>query len=298
MLSILIPTFNYNTLPLVEALHWQAVKESIEFEIIVSDDASDDLDIQQMNKAINLIPNCSFFVNSENLGRGKNRNLLLSKAQYSWILLMDCDTMPRDAFFIKNYLDAIKSKSGRAFFGGIIYENKIPKDEEMLRWVYGTKRESIPIQIRKKEPHRFALISNMLLQKELLLAYPFHSEIYEYGFEDIVFILELKKNNIEIGHVENPTFHLNLEKSSTFLEKYHSSLRNLKFLIDSKIISTSDTDFTKFYEKIKRYKVESLVVVGFKIFETKFTKNLLSKNPSLLVFDLYRLGYFCKINKR
>jgi hypothetical protein len=187
---------------------------------------------------------------------------------------------------------------GSALFGGIIYEEKTPNDEEMLRWVYGTKRESIPVQIRKKEPHRYALISNMLLKKELLLAYPFHAEIYQYGFEDIVFILELKKKNIEIGHVENPTFHLNLEKSSTFLEKYHSSLRNLKFLIDSKIISTSDTDFTKFYEKIKRYKLESLVVFGFKIFETKFTKNLLSKNPSLLVFDLYRLGYFCKINKQ
>jgi hypothetical protein len=40
------------------------------------------------------------------------------------------------------------------------------------------------------------------------------------------------------------------------------------------------------------------VAFGFKIVKNSFTKNLLSKNPSLFIFDLYRLGYFCQINSR
>ena len=42
MLSILIPTYNLNTLLLVKTLQRQALKSNISFEIVVLDDASSD----------------------------------------------------------------------------------------------------------------------------------------------------------------------------------------------------------------------------------------------------------------
>jgi glycosyltransferase involved in cell wall biosynthesis len=50
MLSILIPTHNYDTFQLVKELHNQAIKECIEFEIIVSDDASSNEELITRNK--------------------------------------------------------------------------------------------------------------------------------------------------------------------------------------------------------------------------------------------------------
>jgi hypothetical protein len=130
------------------------------------------------------------------------------------------------------------------------------------------------------------------------LKYLVRDILKNYGYEDIVFILGLKKEQIAIGHIENPSYHLNLEKSAIFLEKFHSSLQNLKLVLDKNIINPDDTALTKIYFKLKRFHLVKALAFGFKIVNNSFTKNLLSKNPSLFIFDLYRLGYFCQINSR
>ncbi len=296
MISILIPTYNYNTLPLVEELNRQAVSEGIEFEIIVTDDASPQNETTKINNRINQIPNCRFDRNEANLGRGQNRNSLIQKAKYDWVLLMDCDTFPKKDNFIRTYVESLQSQNGVAFFGGIIYYDNKPKDEEMLRWVFGKSREEIPLQKRLSNPYHYALISNILVKKEVILSHPFDSKIYNYGYEDIVFILGLKRERISIEHIENPAYHLNLENSAIFLEKFHHSLQNLKQVLDQGIINTEDTALTRVYSKLKRLHLVGTAALLFKIFKKITTKNLLSKNPSLFLFDLYRLGYFCLIN--
>lgn len=298
MISILIPTYNYNTLPLVEELYRQAISESLEFEIIVADDASPVNENTETNSKINQFSNCQFIRNKINLGRGQNRNSLVQKAKYDWVLLMDCDTFPKDKNFIRKYTESIKNQSEKAIFGGIIYYETKPKKDEMLRWVFGKSREEIPLAKRLSKPFHYTLISNILIQKKVLLLYPFDSELFNYGYEDIVFILGLKREQIAIGHIENPAYHLNLEKSAVFLEKFHSSLENLKLVLDKKIIQPEDTQLTKIYLKLKQWHLVKIVALGFKIFKNIYTKNLLSENPSLFVFDVYRLGYFCQINSR
>lgn len=298
MISILIPTYNYNTLPLVTELYNQIVSENIDFEIIVQDDASPVNEITQINAKINQLKNCRFVRNEANLGRGQNRNNLVTKAQYDWVLLMDCDMYPKSRNFIKIYLKSIKKNDKDAVFGGIIYYDEKPKDDEVLRWVFGKNREEIPLKKRLTSPYHFTLISNILIRKEWLTAHPFDREIYNYGYEDIVFILGLKNHNIPITHIENPAFHLNLEKSAIFLEKFHSSLQNLKLVIERGMINYEDTALTKVYAKIEKLKLLRFATFVFKILKKAFTKNLLSKNPSIFIFDVYRLGYFCQLNSR
>jgi hypothetical protein len=69
-------------------------------------------------------------------------------------------------------------------------------------------------------------------------------------------------------------------------------------VLDKNIINPEDTALTKIYMNLKRLHLVKAVAFGFKIVKNSFTKNLLSKNPSLFIFDLYRLGYFCQINSR
>ena len=298
MLSILIPTYNYKTIDLVKELNKQLIIESIDFEIIVGDDKSTNIEIIDQNNVINQIDKCYYYINEENLGRGGNLNLLVKKSKYSWVLFLDCDVFPNDVNFIKIYLDCIKLNKYKIHFGGLIYDSKKPDNSEMLRWIYGNKRESIALEKRKLKPYETTLTSNILIKKEVLEIFPFHSEIKNYGFEDLVFILELKKNKIEINHLENPVFHLNLEKSIVFITKFQSSLANLKYLTDNKIINNQDSRFSNLYSKLEKLKLTSMVAFSFSILKSSYLKNLTSKKPSIFIFDVYRIGYYCSLFKK
>lgn len=298
MISVLIPTYDYNTLPLVTELHRQLLAENTNFEIIVQDDASPVNENTNLNNTINQLSNCRFERNDANLGRGQNRNSLIQKAKFDWILLMDCDMFPQSENFIKTYLEQIKNATNSVVYGGLLYQNEKPSKEQLLRWVFGKSREEIPLSKRLSNPYHYCLISNILVRRDLLLAYPFKTEIYRYGYEDIVLILGLKKQQVPIWHIENAAFHLNLESSAIFLDKFHNSLQNLKWVLDHQIIQAEDTALTRMYGKLRKFGLTRITAFSFGLLQSLMTKQLLSAKPSLLVFDLYRLGYFCQLNLR
>jgi len=298
MISVLIPTYDYNTLPLVTELHRQLLAENTNFEIIVQDDASPVNENTNLNNTINQLSNCRFERNDANLGRGQNRNSLIQKAKFDWVLLMDCDMFPQSENFIKTYFEQIKNATNSVVYGGLLYQNEKPSKEQLLRWVFGKSREEIPLSKRLSNPYHYCLISNILVRRDLLLAYPFKAEIYRYGYEDIVLILGLKKQQVPIWHIENAAFHLNLESSAIFLDKFHNSLQNLKWVLDHQIIQAEDTALTRMYGKLRKFGLTRITAFSFGLLQSLMTKQLLSAKPSLLVFDLYRLGYFCQLNLR
>ena len=295
MLSILIPSYNYSTFPLVQELHQQLLQQNIAFEIIVGDDSSTDIETNKLNQQITSLSHCVLKVNAVNLGRGSNRNALCKIATYPWILFLDCDTIPTTSSFIKNYLNCINSNDGAVFFGGIAYSKAKPKKDELLRWIYGRTREAIPVKKRRSKIYEATLVSNILMKKQLQLDHPFNSSIYDYGFEDFVFIAELKKNHVPIHHINNPVFHINLEKSDVFLEKHLKAIDNLHFLIQKRIVDANETHLSKTYQWLSRFGLHLLIKVLFKNLEPSLRKNLISNKPSLLLFDFYKLGYFCNL---
>ena len=90
MLSILIPVYNFNIVPLVKELHGQASRLSIPFEIIVLDDCSSEL-LRDQNKEVSSLPGVKFKILDRNIGRARIRNRLAEMAKYSSLLFMDCD---------------------------------------------------------------------------------------------------------------------------------------------------------------------------------------------------------------
>jgi len=133
-----------------------------------------------------------FFVNSNNLGRGKNRNDLAKKAKHEWILFMDCDTFPSANDFIQKYIFQI-NKDEKIIYGGIKYKKEKPNDDQLLRWFYGHARESLSAKIRKTKPNTNALVSNLLICRKNLISNIFDESITQYGYEDLVFLSDLKK---------------------------------------------------------------------------------------------------------
>ena len=70
-----------------------------------------------------------------------------------------------------------------------------------------------------------------------------------------VFFAVLKKNNLAISRIENPTFHLNLETSEVFLNKTKIALENLFFLYNSDKNSREDSKIIKAFEFLKKLKL-------------------------------------------
>jgi glycosyltransferase involved in cell wall biosynthesis len=293
MLSILIPIYNYNAFPLVSEMRKQCLDCSIEFEIICQDDASDEFISE--NQAINTLENCVFSSNAFNLGRGKNINTLAQKARFDWLLILDCDTFPKDQNFIQNYTTVIEENESPVVFGGIVYESQKPEKEKLLRWIYGNKREALSIEKRIQSSNNSALTSNLLIKKKLFLQYPFDASITKYGYEDLCFLTVLGTQNIYVSHIDNPTFHLNLETSEIFLEKTKTALENLAVIEESGVLETVDSKIIKAYSFLKTMKLTEIIAAIFKKSEAGITANLLSNNPSILLFDCYKLGYFCQI---
>ncbi len=215
MLSILIPTYNYDTVALVKTLQQQTIESTIIFEIIVLDDASTDQDSITENKKINTLEHCQFIENKENLGRTATRNKLALKAKFKWLLYLDADVIPLAMDFIKQYSEQLNKKY-TVISGGIVYDKEKPKKEQLLRWVYGNKRESKSIAVRNKNPHNL-ISANLLIDKELFLKAN-NFETNKYGL-DIYFSYKIRMLKPEILHIDNPTIHLGLESSSTFIKK-------------------------------------------------------------------------------
>jgi hypothetical protein len=272
------------------------VESKVDFEILCQDDHS--RKFLQENERIKTLKNARFFCNDSNLGRGKNINLLNQKSQFNYLLILDCDTFPKDSYFIKNYLGIIQKGKTTVTFGGILYDMQKPKKEQLLRWVYGRKREATLLKQRIKNPYKNALTSNLLVAKNVFTKYPFDNAITKYGYEDLCFLNVLEANEIPITHIENPTYHLNLETSILFLSKTKTALENLLSISKANSSIKLDSKIIKTYKILCLLKMDFAISILFQRLKLKLEQNLTSKKPSLILFDCYKIGYFCYLNSK
>lgn len=295
MLSILIPTYNYNVYPLVTELKSQADALGIAYEILVQDDAS--TFFLQENTEINLLQHCSYTLNHENLGRGNNINLLNNRAQFDYVLIMEADAFPEKKTYLQDLIKSISPET-QVLFGGVTYPNEKPEKDKLLRWKYGNERESIPLSERLKNPYHFVFTWNLLVKKELLSNYHFPYNVKDYGYEDVVFIKQLKENNVPIQHIENRLVHFNTETSLTFIGKTEKAITTLNQLIENNKLDLKDTKIGKAYRIIQLWQLDIVIRFLFKKLSKQMIANLTSSNPSLIVLDLYKLVYFCLLNQK
>ncbi|GAA4238219.1 glycosyltransferase [Postechiella marina] len=280
MISILIPTFNYNIVPLVNELYKQVTKEKINFEILVYDDGSIS-DINKKNEAINTLNNCLFKVLPNNIGRSAIRNLLGQNAKYENLLFLDADVFPFNKNFIKNY---INHPTNNVVYGGIVQTNKPPKKPKKLRWIYTKKREQFIINS-----------ANFLISKDTFNQYSFDESLKKYGCEDVCFFEVLINNNIQLNHINNPVVHYGNDNAKVFIKKTNQALENLMLLIDENKISINKYQVSKLHNKVSYLKLDFFISFVFKLIKPLLIINFNSSFPSLILYDFYRLGYFCTL---
>ena len=290
MLSILIPVHNYNVLPLVREVQQQAVAAGIMFEVIVLDDASTDAITVAENSRAAALPHVTYLANSTNLGRTATRKKLAEKAAYDTLLFLDADVMPASPDFIKNYIPFIASGVA-VVFGGYAYhkENKMG-----LRLKYGIYREERPASERNANTFGSIFSGNLLVRKDIFLENNYKGKDNFYGM-DIHFSYSLFKNKVPVTHIDNPIYHLGLEDDAVFFAKALKAVESRKRVLLNEPGIENINSLLKHYKTLKKYRLDGLVSIGFRIAAPLLKKMILKNNPSLFCLDVYRLGYICAI---
>jgi GT2 family glycosyltransferase len=299
MISILIPVFNFNIVSLVTELHRQATKAAIPFEIIILDDCSSAL-LRDQNKDVGRLPGVRFYELDKNIGRARIRNRLAEMAGFSTLLFMDCDSEVPSGNYIENYVPYCDKEM--VVCGGRIYRPDPPEEPEyLLRWLYGVSKEQIPDYIRNLNPYRSFMTNNFLIAKSILLKIQFDENIIQYGHEDTLFGLELKKQGIPVKHIKNPLIHIGLEISREFLRKTSEGIENLLNLLHDGRINRSDINdirLLRTYARISKYRLVGIYLFFYEFISSSVMRNLLGTNPSIFAFDLYKLSLISQLIRK
>jgi glycosyltransferase involved in cell wall biosynthesis len=295
MLSVLIPTYDYDISTLVEEIHSQLIKTDYVFEILCLDDHSTDLETIKQNERINSFSNTSYTVLPKNIGRSRIRNLLAQKATYNWLLFLDADVIPVEKDFITKYVETISAEK-EVIYGGILYQKEKPKQENVLRWVYGNKREALTVKQRQEASYLRFLTLSFLIKKDVFQKVKFNEDIPNARHEDTLFANDLKHAEVHLTHIHNPVYHLGLDTSAAFIRKSMESVEVLILFLKNSLIEHDDILITKVFTRMKKLGLRSILSKFYKWFGKRFEKNLLSNNPSMFIFDFYRLTYLCYLD--
>lgn len=296
-LSILIPTFNTVCVTLVRTLAAQAAGiEGLDYEIIVVDDGSTDAETVVDNDEISTLPHCRYIKNETNIGRSAIRNRLGKEAKNEWFLFIDSGVEVESEKFLNIYLNA--KEDSHVIVGGIAtskknFDNTLNGN---LRYRYELASEpQHSASERAKCPYQSFRTSNFMVRKDVFDRIKFDETISTYGYEDVLFGKALHDNGITIEHIDNTVVYTKYDENTAYITKTEEAMHTLSTLYEqlqaySKIISA--------YQKLHHLGLDKFVFALFYYRKRAWRNNLCSAKPSLLLFKLYKLGYFIEVQKR
>ena len=276
MLSILIPTYNFDCSKLVEELNNQCTKANITFEIVVGNDGSTS-NLDKLRSLQNSLENFRLLDFKENRGRSAIRNILINESKYDRLLFIDSDMLICKDDFIEAYLkeDAPMVSGGI----GIIDDNN---PDFILHKKY-----------EKNRSENIATTSNLYIRKEILNEFNF-IDVKKYGYEDIIFSYQVSKK-YEVKFIPNALIHCGAIRTEDYIRRLDDATEVLVDLYKNESYKEDIIGCSKLlraYLKIKNFRL--LFLLGFNIIKPIIVKQLKSKNPNLYLMDVYKLGLLCK----
>lgn len=288
MVSICVPTYQYDISQLIGELHAQMEALPVQTELRVYDDASPRVPTWWEGREELGGMHTTFQRLSENIGRGAIRNKLVREARYDHVILMDADGEPGPDF-LANYLASLQQHSGSEnllIIGGRTYTPTPPDDPALrLHWSYGIQRESTGRPYADNAFHGFQS-NNFLASRRLLLDHPFPEEAIGYGHEDTLWGQQLSRQGVKLVRIGNPVIHLGLEPNEVFIGKQQEAVANLVRLKQQ--FPELRTRLTDLGDHI------TWASVFLNLLSEKFLIGHLCKaqNPELKLLDLLKLKWY------
>ena len=119
----------------------------------------------------------------------------------------------------------------------------------------------------------------------------FDESLKQYGHEDTLFGLELKRRGIPVLHIDNKLTHLGLEDAKDYLQKTETALRTLSQMSQEQ---KQNVRVSRLAEKLNHWHLLPLTSYIFRLTSSLIKANLLGKHPSQLLFAFYKLGYYAE----
>lgn len=290
-ISICIPVYNFDVRELVYDLKREIASHSIDAEIILIDDGSDE-GFKRINNELNNQVG-QFILLEKNIGRSRIRNLFLKHTKGDYLLFLDCDVQIGHSDFLKNYLQEIKSNSEV----DVVYGNfRIdPSYSKTLRNRYSVEREIFSGD-RTSDFSVFKTV-NFIIKRAAFIKFPFDETLIHYGYEDYVFAKKMELNNVTFSGINNPVIHVDDTSNDVLLAKTEIAMNSLfqlsqnddneKYIKDIKVFNVA--------RKIRKLGFNRFFLVLYERFIRKMIlKNLLSENPQIKNLDIYKLASLLK----
>lgn len=291
MLSILIPTKDYDCHLLVEELQRQGEALGYPYEIMLGEDGTRPENLR-LNMSAELLDNCRRIIMEKNIGRANIRNALALEAKYHDILFIDCDAIVEKPDFLECYIKALQENE--VVCGGLYHAEKQPDTECSLRFRYEKEADKQrDAATRNKAPYERFTTFNFAIRRELFMSILFNPNIVRYGHEDTLFGKELERGGHSILHIDNRLLHNGLESNPIYLAKVELSILTLNEIKDS----IGSTPLINAAEKLQKWHMHGIFMFFWRIFKGTIRKNLLSKSPSLAMLKIYKLGFYLSQNR-
>lgn len=289
-LSICIPVYNFDVRELVFDLKKEIDSQKIDAEIILIDDASDAA-FKSINEELQDQVEKLVFLN-KNIGRSRIRNLFLQYSLGEYLLFLDCDGKITEKDFLKKYIQFIQEYPGsQIIYGGRKVLDAPEDSDHYLRWKFAVERENLPVELRREKPYLSFQTNNFMIRKDILEKVSFNPEFQKYGYEDLLFAMDLKAEHIKIDHIDNPVLNNDLESNNVYLGKVEESVNSLSHMLKDEELNSKllEVKLVKLYNKLRNtpFKVLGLL---FNIGEGNIKRKLLKGNVNLWYLDIYKLG--------
>lgn len=291
-LSIAIPTRNDDCSQTVSKLLEQARREtSLDFEILIADDASDNAEVIRQLNIIGNQEGCRLIRLKENVGRAAVRNMLAREAKYDKVLFIDAGVDINNQDFLKTYI--LHANDADIVCGGWKTEVGAETAKANLRAKYelDCEKNHTPLQ-RNKHPYRSFRTVNFLVHKDILLNNPFPADMTGYGYEDVVFGKQAEKAGCTVLHIDNPVVYKSYEDNEAFVSKTIQSVNTL-YIYRKRIGQYSKLHSIAF--RLRKLRLDSLMVFLYKQRSETWKKQLCGNCPSLRMLSLLKLGCYLSL---
>jgi len=298
VLSILIPTFEFDCSPLVRGLVEQGRQlrsrdDAFDFEVVVGDDGSS-ADHRTRLAAALPADDVRLLLPPQNAGRAAIRNRLVGEAKGDYLLFIDDDAALCTADFVEVYWQ--HRADADVVCGSLRSPKKGSLDESgrELRLLYERRAFSrLTPAVRNRRPYDAFTAFNALFARRVFNKVGFDERCRRYGHEDTLLGLELERNGFSVKHIENPLIHTGIDTNAEFLQKTETALQTLAEVgepLQSRV-ATSRT-----YRRLRL--LAPLFRLTHKLLRAPLRRNLLGTHPTLTNFQLYKFLFFSELMKK
>ncbi|WP_421791875.1 glycosyltransferase family 2 protein [Hyphobacterium sp.] len=230
-LSVLIPFYRDNPLPLVTALSEQIIPSELPVEIVLFDDGEPDPALnEQVTKAISILAApVRLLTSHRNVGRAAGRNRLASAAVGDWFLYLDADMTVEDGF-LATWLDLVEQGGFDACFGGYIAD-PVTERSHRLHAALAQSSDENTAETRNAIGATAFCTSNLLVEANLMRHVTFDEHFTGWGWEDVDWAVRADAVG-QLVHCDNPAGHSGWQTPDVLLRKFRDAAFNYARLLE------------------------------------------------------------------